>query len=93
MSKTEAPGQFLHQFYLTAPLLEFRQALLHVRHGLDFYPVELVIYKDDMSWDTTARATDAKQFMSELKQHLASERIVRLVRSLVDQCREPEEAA
>jgi hypothetical protein len=91
-SKSEKPNGFLHTFYLTAPLLDFRQALLHVRHRVEFYPAELAIYDENGSHVANATAPDAVQFMSELRQHLANERILRLVRSLVGQCQDFDEA-
>ena len=90
-SHSEKPNGFLHTLSLTAPLLDFHQALLHVRHGVDLYPAELAIYDDAGSHVASATATDAASFMNELRQHLASERIVRLVRSLVGQCRDFDE--
>jgi hypothetical protein len=90
VSRTENSGEFLHTLALTAPLLDFHQDLLHVKHGIDFYPAELAVYRDDLS-SAPESVVDAEEFMNRLKQALGSERIVRLVRSLVDQCRDPEE--
>lgn len=87
-SRSEKPNGFIHVFSLSAPLLDFRQPLLHARHGVDYYPVELAIYDDNGSHLANLSVTDADQFMNELRQNLASERVVRLVRSLVGQCRD-----
>ena len=90
-SKSEGRGRFLHQFVLAAPLLDFRQPLLHIRHGVEVYPVELAVYDDSGAHVVNISAVNSEQFMSALKSHLAAERIVRLVRSLVDQCRDPDD--
>lgn len=87
-SKAEKPNGFLHTLYLTASLLDFRQALLHARHSVDYYPVQLAIYDENGSHIANSTVSDAAQFMNELRKHLASERIVQLVRSLVGQCRD-----
>lgn len=92
-SRAEKPAGFLHVFYLTAPLLDFRQALLHVRHGIDFYPAELAVYDEGGHHLANASLADASGFMTELKRHLAADRVVTLIRSLVDQCRDPEEGS
>jgi hypothetical protein len=90
-SRPDGSNEFIHTFHLTASLLDFRQALLHARHGVDHYPVELAIYDENGSHIAKSTIPDAAQFMSELRKHLASERIVRLVRSLVGQCRDFDE--
>jgi hypothetical protein len=92
-TKMEKPGRFLHTFLLSAPLLDFRQRILHVRHKVEFYPAELAVYGEDGSHVANATSADADQFMNELKRHLGAERVVRLVRSLVDQCRDPDEGS
>ncbi|MBA4067574.1 MAG: hypothetical protein C0501_28475 [Isosphaera sp.] len=83
--------RFVHTFYLSAPLLDFRRAVLHAEHGVEFYPAELAVYDEGGSHLANTSVPDADRFMSELRGHLASDRVVRLVRSLVDQCRDPEE--
>jgi hypothetical protein len=90
-SKSEKPNGFLHTLYLTAPLLDFRQALLHVRHGVEVYPAQFAIYDENGSHTATATVPDATEFMNQLRPHLASERVVRLVRSLVGQCLDVDE--
>ena len=71
-SKSERPDGFIHVLYLAAPLLDFRQPLLHVRHKVDYYPVELAVYDDAGSHLADLSATDAAQFMNELEEQTES---------------------
>src|SRR5262245_12465822 len=70
--KVDGSVQFRHEFSLTAPLLDFQERILHIRHGVEVYPVELVPYDGGGLPGTSIRAGNAEQFIEALKNQLAT---------------------
>jgi hypothetical protein len=89
-SKTRGPGEFVHTLAISAPLLEYRQPIMHVEHKLEFYPADVAFYDEKGSHRARVSVADAKQFMDVLRQELAAPQLVKLIGSLVAQCEDAE---
>ena len=87
-SKQESPGRFLHTLWLSAPYLKLRQYAIYVRHGLDQYPVEVVLLNADGGHVRKETANNPEQFMSVVREMLAAPHIVQLIGSLISQARD-----
>jgi hypothetical protein len=83
---------FWHEFFISAPLLNFRQPLLLVEHGMDLYPAKLKArnVKNPNKTDRPITAKSANDFLSTLAAILTRAEVTELIRSLLDQCEDLE---
>jgi hypothetical protein len=84
---------FSHDFTISAPLLNYRQPILFVRHKIDRYPAELVArkVKTPSQIEPPILAKSADEFIQILRTMLARQDVVELIRALLDQCQDVEE--
>jgi hypothetical protein len=85
---TSGNGQrFSHILYLYCPPLGYQVELLAVQHGIDFYPATISVYQETGT-SPPESATDPEDFSRKLGQIFASERVKRIVRSLLAQSKQ-----
>jgi hypothetical protein len=87
VSGLESGTRFVHDLFLSAPYCKVRQRVLMVYHGLDGYPVTLVLLNSTGN-EKRSTAANATEFIEALREMLASPQIVELVGSLISQARE-----
>jgi hypothetical protein len=86
--KQEELGKFRHTLYLTAPYLKLRQPVLFVQHGLTPYPAEVAQLTQHGGEHRRQKVESSAEFMTLVRDILASPHIVQLVGSLIAQARE-----
>jgi hypothetical protein len=87
--ETSAGGdgrQFAHFFWLIAPLLQYRKALLKVTHGLQPYPAtvvetELTKQADQSYWSREAK--DEQELQDRLREFFNEPRVKEVLRSVI----------
>lgn len=79
---------FSHHFFINAPFCKVRQFTLIASHGLQPYPVRLVVVGVGGVHLREATAANAEHFSELLRAMLASPQIIQLVGSLMAQARE-----
>jgi hypothetical protein len=79
---TEPHGNaFLHRFDLVAPPLDnYTYNLFNVRHGIDFYPIQV--------WGEEKKLDSEEEFLNWLGEKLSAESTKRVIRNLVAQMSE-----
>lgn len=83
-----AKGEFIHTLVISAPVLGYRQAILHAKHGVSYYPAEVALYDATGRHRRRENVPTADAFMTVLRQELANPDTVALIGSLLAQSRD-----
>ena len=67
-------GDFVHQLYLIAPVLDYRFHLLTVTHAIDLYPVNI----QDLANNTAHKVGNQSDYVDILSQVFATEKTLEL---------------
>ena len=72
---------FIYEFWLKAPVLDYRVRLLRVEHPIEFYPLTLSVERTGQH----VRADDEESFLNLLSEVFSSADTVKMIQSLVAQ--------
>ncbi|OLP16875.1 hypothetical protein BST81_19480 [Leptolyngbya sp. 'hensonii'] len=86
-SSSEANGDFIHRFYLVAPVLDYRYHLLTVFHDIKLYPLRIEFLIEGLQSKLGGSLKDEAAFESCLTNIFASEKTIQIIRALISQSR------
>jgi hypothetical protein len=85
-SNSEGPSIFTHSLSIYSAPLGYTAPFLMIKHGIDLYPVQIIVYTDANSQSFAAANSD--EFAQRLKEIFSLERTKKTVASIIAQSKE-----
>jgi hypothetical protein len=85
-SQADSGSQFLHTLHLTCTLLNYEIPLIAIRHGIGFYPAELIVYQSPFCQPANVAVPNFGQLENSLRTYFQEPGLKELISSLYAQC-------